>query len=231
MAGYEIEVEMRVEPERVWRALVEPDQIAQWFGWDAETLAEEIRFIFVDHASRDTDGKRIQFQGEGGGQTIEVLPAEVGSLVRLSSRSGGGADGEGSSGRSPDPIREGWTAFLYQLERYVESHDQDTRRTLYLTGSAVARSVADSVASRLPGPVWFAGEFTRVHGTGDFGPGLGVLSASAPLESQEHGTTTLTLSTWGMSDSGFFELTSDWLGWWRTLVDGGEVVVFPNVGV
>jgi uncharacterized protein YndB with AHSA1/START domain len=228
--GYEIRVEVRVEPERVWRALVEPDQISQWFGWDAETLEDEIRFIFVDHAAADHSALTIDFEGEGegGGQVLRVEESESGSAVRLSSR--GSGDAPSSDVPGPDPIREGWIAFLYQLRRFVESHTHEQRRTLYLSGTGLAAQVAIAVDNRLPGPVWFDGDFTRAYGTADFGPGLGVLSGSDLLEADRDAKLSLTLSTWGLSERDFFELTSDWLGWWRTLVDGGEVVVYPAVG-
>jgi hypothetical protein len=64
-----------------------------------------------------------------------------------------------------------------------------------------------------------------VIATGDFGPGLGVLYTSVPLDSDGQAKVTFTLSTWGLSDTEFFEVTSDWLGWWQGLVEGAEVVV------
>ncbi len=36
MSDFEVEVGIRVEPERVWRALTDPVEIPQWFGWDAD---------------------------------------------------------------------------------------------------------------------------------------------------------------------------------------------------
>jgi len=38
-------------------------------------------------------------------------------------------------------------------------------------------------------------------------------------------TASLTLSTWGLSEKEFFEVTSDWLGWWQDLVESGKAVV------
>ena len=46
-----------------------------------------------------------------------------------------------------------------------------------------------------------------------------------PLDSDEEENAALTLSTWGLSEKEFFEVTSDWLGWWQGLVEGGEAVV------
>ncbi len=230
MGGFAVEVEVRVEPERVWKALTERDQISQWFGWDAPTLEEEIRFIFFDHATANPDRLRIDFHepgAEGGEQYLGAVASDGNSVVRAVRRSDGSAtESDPPSGR-PDPIEQGWIAFLHQLKRYVESHSSDPRRTLYLTGAGLAAEVAEAVDRRLPGEVWFSGIFTRVYGTGDFGPGLGVLYSSAPLDSGDEETATLTLSTWGLSDSEIFELTSDWLGWWQGLVEGGEIVVFP----
>lgn len=225
MDGYLVEVEVGVEAARVWRTLVEPDQIGQWFGWDAATLGEEVEFIFFEHATRDPARMRIEFEGDAG-QYLEVAAAGGNSVVRVVQPAADGAEER----IQPDLLEQGWIAFLYQLRRYVESHSGESRRTLYLTGAGVAAEVAAAVDRRLPGPTWFSGEYTRVYGTGDFGPGLGVLFASAPLGSDGHDKATLTLSAWGLSDADFFELTSDWLGWWRTLVDGGEVVVDPVGG-
>lgn len=238
MGDFRVEVEVRVEPERVWRALTDPEEIPQWFGWDAGSLAEEIQFIFFDHAKPDPGSLRLGFDGPGE-QYLEVEAADGNAVVRSVRRdagevpsSGGVAagsqedpDGEGD----PDPIEQGWIAFFHQLRRYVESHTNEPRRTLYLAGTGPAGEVASAVDLRLPGPVWYSGEFTRVYGTGDFGPGLGVLFTSAPLDSDEEANATLTLSTWGLSDLDFFELTSDWLGWWRGLTEGGEAVVHPAV--
>jgi uncharacterized protein YndB with AHSA1/START domain len=236
MGTFEVEVDVRVEPERIWRALTEPDQIAQWFGWDAETLAEEIQFIFFEHAEPDAARFRLEFDGPGE-QYLETAVSGGNSVVRAVNRGDGpggqlgGASAEADAGEAEaggsDAIEQGWIAFLHQLKRYVESHSSDPRRTLYLTGAGPAGEIAAAVDRRLPGELWFSGTYTRVYGTGDFGPGLAVLYTSAPLGSEDEEGATLTLSTWGLSDSDFFELTSDWLGWWQGLVEGGEAVVHP----
>jgi hypothetical protein len=214
---YEVEVAVKVAPERIWKALTDPDEIAQWFGWDAETLADEIQFIFVDHSTADHENLRINAK-EMDGMYLEVAAADGNSVVRAIQP--GEEGGEGS-----DSMEEGWIAFLHQLKRYVEEHDSDQRKTLYLTGSGPAREISTAVEGRLPGEDWYVGNYTRVIATGDFGPGLGVLYTSAPLDSDDEDNATLTLSTWGLSEAEFFEVTTDWLGWWQALVDGGEAVV------
>ena len=51
------------------------------------------------------------------------------------------------------------------------------------------------------------------------------VAAHTPQDSNYEGTASLTLSTWGLSEKEFFEVTSDWLGWWQGLLEGGEAVV------
>jgi len=214
---YEVEVAIRVEKHRVWDALTEPEQISQWFGWDSETLGDEIEYIFVEHSEQDPGNFRLNAK-EDGGMYLEVAESEGNSVVRAVQPGDDPADGS-------DPVEEGWIQFLHQLKRYVEEHDSDRRKTLHLTGAGPAREVAAAVEGRLPGEDWFAGTYTRVIATGDFGPGLGVLYMHAPLDSDEEENASLTLSTWGLSEAEFFEVTSDWLGWWQGLVEGGEAVV------
>ena len=220
--AFDVEVAIRVEPARIWTALTRPDEIAEWFGWDAETLADEIKFIFVDHVVADAENFRLEFE-DMGGQFIEVTERDGNSVVRAVQPGEPAGPDEGSNS-----MEEGWIAFFHQLKRYVEEHHGEHRKTLYLTGSGPASAISDAMSNRLPGEDWFRGTYTRVINTGDFGPGLGVLYTSAPLDSDEEENATFTLSTWGLSEAEFFEVTSDWLGWWQTLTDGGEAVVWAG---
>ncbi len=79
---FEVEVEIGVERHRVWKALSDADEIAQWFGWDAEALAEEIRFIFVDNVDVQADQMRFDFR-DMGGMYLDVRQSGANSLVRV----------------------------------------------------------------------------------------------------------------------------------------------------
>ena len=48
---FRVEVTVDAPRDTVWRALTEPEQIRHWFGWDYDGLEDEIRLIFVEHAS------------------------------------------------------------------------------------------------------------------------------------------------------------------------------------
>ena len=96
MGDFAVEVEVRVEPERVWKALTERDQISQWFGWDAPTLNEEIEFIFFEHATPKGEGFRVDFDESGQGDAhafdmgtfrFGIFRADLG-LARLVAGSG-----------------------------------------------------------------------------------------------------------------------------------------------
>lgn len=56
-----VEVEIAVPRDVVWRALRDPAEVRNWFGWEAATLDEEIKTIFVDGARADEAKGIIQF--------------------------------------------------------------------------------------------------------------------------------------------------------------------------
>ncbi|HTU14901.1 MAG TPA: SRPBCC domain-containing protein [Solirubrobacterales bacterium] len=213
---FDVEVEIRVEPDRLWRAVTDPQEVAQWFGWDAETLADEIQFIFVDHPV--IDGERMRMASEEMGQYTEVAQSGANSVIRAVQSGDEPEDGEF------DGMKAGWIAFFHQLKRYVEEHDGETRRTIFLRGTGNAASVAAAVGQRLPGDVWFTDDHTRVIATPDFGPGLGALNTVPPLDADESGDTNFTLTTFGLSDSEFAALAEQWLAWWETVAGDAELV-------
>lgn len=215
---YDVSVETRVAPDRLWKALTDVDQISEWFGWDAPTLADEIRFIFVDHAAADPELKRLTSE-EMGGMYVQVEASSANSLIRAVQ------PGEEPENDEYDAMEEGWIAFFHQLRRYVEDHTDETRRTLYFTGEGNAAAISAALDGRLPGRDWFDGRHTRVVATEDFGYGLMVLSTTQPLASGERGPVTLTLSTWGLSDEEFSQLAGSWTKWWEGHVTGHELVV------
>jgi len=215
---YDVSVETRVAPARIWKALTDVDQIAEWFGWDAETLVNEIQFIFVDHSTADPDRMRLTSE-ETAGMYVEVAASGGNSLIRAVQPGEGPDDGEF------DAMEEGWIAFFHQLRRYVEDHTGEERRTLYFTGSGNAAEISAALDGRLAGRHWFDGRHTRVVATEDFGYGLMVLSTTPPLASGETGPATLTLSTWGLSDEEFSQLAGSWSKWWDGHVTGHELVM------
>lgn len=213
---YEVEVFVDVEPSRIWDALTEPVEIGRWFGWDAETLEEEIRFIFTDSATIDPEAMRLTFEGLGG-QYIEVEASLGSSVIRVVQ------PGEGDEQSAE--MKEGWIAFFHQLKRYIEDHPGADRRTVYLAGNGDAAEVSAALTVRVPGEEWFDGDHTLVIGTPDFGPGLAALTSAEGFASPETGKLTLTLSTWGLSAEELSALSEEWFSWWSALTSDPEVVI------
>ena len=56
-----IELAIAAPLETVWRAIREPAIIRNWFGWDADTLTDEIEYIFVQHAEPFEAAHMLQF--------------------------------------------------------------------------------------------------------------------------------------------------------------------------
>lgn len=213
---YEVEVFIDVEPSRIWTALTEPAEINRWFGWDAETLEEEIRMIFVDSATIDPGAMRLTFEGLGG-QYIEVEASLGSSVIRVVQ------PGEGDEDSAA--MKEGWIAFFHQLKRYIEDHPGVDRRTVYLAGSGDSAEVSAALTVRVPGEEWYDGDHTLVIGTPDFGPGLAALTSAVGFASPETGKLTLTLSTWGLSAEEISALSEEWSAWWSALTEDPEVVI------
>lgn len=213
---YVVEVETRVAPARVWRALTDTAEISQWFGWDAPSLSEEIEYIFVEHSVADPD--RMRLDADDMDLHLEVVPSGANSIVRAVQAGDSPEDGE------YDGMKAGWIAFFHQLKRYVEEHTNEIRRTVFLKGVGNAGFIVTAVQERLEGDTWFHDDHTLVIATPDFGPGLGVLNTTPALGADERGESNFTLTTYGLSDREFDQLTEEWLAWWQTLADDSELV-------
>lgn len=213
---FTVEVATLESPSRVWRALTDTSEVAQWFGWDAPTLAAEIQYIFVDHAT--VDAERMRIDSPEMDQFIEVVPSGANSMLRAVQNGDEPEDGE------YDAMKSGWIAFFHQLKRYVEEHTGQNRRTIFLKGVGNSGFIVNALQERLEGDSWFSDDHTLVIATPDFGPGLGVLNTSPKLGTDERGESNLTLSTWGLSDREFDQLAEEWLEWWQVVADDSELV-------
>ena len=130
---YRVEVEVDAPRDVVWRELTEPERIRHWFGWETDSLDEEIQFIFVEHAN-PIPPDRIELV-EGG--TTELIERGGKTLIRVTK------PGDLDAAEWQDvygDIEEGWITFFHQL-RYKLARGGRERRMLVLTGSVVPSSV------------------------------------------------------------------------------------------
>ena len=135
-----IEVTIAAPADEVWKSLRDRQRIAQWFGWDSDTLGEEIDYIFINRATGDDAARTLTF---GKGDRIEVEPRGAGCVLRLV-RPAPTADHDWED--IFEDVTQGWIAFVVQLRFALERHAADKRRTLFLSGSP--RAAGQPLASR-----------------------------------------------------------------------------------
>ena len=216
--GFRVQVVIHAPREVVWRALTDPDELKRWFGWDYAGLGDEIRYIFVDHATPHPPA-HIEFEGV---QTIELIEDGPRTIVRVV-QPGPLADADWDE--LYEEIVQGWHAFFQQLRHYLERHAGQERRTLYLEGTAPAPVVLTAVDELASGRIWYAGRHQRVTAVEHYGEGLVVVLAANGLDSDEPGRVQVTLTTHGLDDAAFVAARREWEARWTALA--GEAKVTP----
>lgn len=225
-----IEVEIAAPRALVWRALREPAEIRNWFGWEAPSLAEEIQMIFVDGAEADEAAGIIQFgEWEGAADRFELTERGGRTLLTVVRR---GVMPEDGWGARYDEVIEGWITFTQQLKFYLETHRGDARRTLWLSSKAGLGAIE---AVGLIGVGEVGSHFARELSPGDAVSGevwhwsrhqLGVVVAEwsgglLVVSDRDGGGGTVLLSVYGLSDTEFAGLEMRWRTWWEATYPPG----------
>lgn len=222
-----VEVTVPAPADVTWAALRDPRKIKQWFGWEADSLHDEIEFIFVTHANADNTRMVVDFVGVP--DRYEVEARGDSSIARMVRSAPAGED----LSEVFDGMVEGWISFTWQLAFALGRHPGQTRRTLFFSGpphgNRPARSLLDLDDAPAPGEPWFmplgpdsnaSGQVWYVarHQIGitvdGWGDGLLVVLDQPPSEMRPHGFTMLTLTTYGLSNAAFADLEARWKGWW-----------------
>lgn len=222
-----VELTIAASADDVWQAIRDPERIKTWFGWDADTLADEIDFIFVKGGKADDDARILRFDGVA--DRFEVEPRGASSVLRIV-RAGPATDDDWSA--IYDDMTEGWISFAHQLRLALERHRGETRRTIYLSGTAEGAPAArealgldtlpatDGSSYRLDlptgdalaGAVWHRSPFQTGLTVPAWGEGLLVVLDAKPGT----GGGSATLTTYGLDGSTFDDLESRWRAWWQT---------------
>lgn len=230
-----VDITIAAPIETVWAALRDPAQIASWFGWDAPSLDEEIKFIFIDGATGDEASHFLQFgEWEGASDAIELTTIAGGTRLRLLRAGGGPIDWTGVY----EDISQGWVNFFQQLRFALEWHKGKVRRTIYLSGpskpgvgepsaelglgEAADLAPGEAYAARLStgesasGKVWYETHFQTGLTLEQWGNGLLVVTDMGVSPKRPHGGGSVLLTTYGLSDAGFADLEQRWTAWWNT---------------
>ncbi|MBX9802894.1 MAG: hypothetical protein K2Y04_09035 [Caulobacteraceae bacterium] len=221
-----VEVTVPAPADAVWAALRDPEKIKDWFGWDADSLKDEIDFIFVTHAEADDARRVVTFVGVNDRYEVEARGET--SLVRVVRSAPAGEWSDVFDG-----MIEGWISFTWQLAFAFARHPGQSRRTIFFSGpprgERPARALlgldsapASGEAWSMPlgpdtgarGEVWFHARHQTGVTVDAWGDGLLVVVDQPPTEKHPRGTTMLTLTTYGLPDSAFAGLQTLWQGWW-----------------
>jgi hypothetical protein len=221
-----IEVTVPAPAAVVWDALRDPQKIRHWFGWEADSLKDEIDFIFITHAEADETKRTVTFVGVN--DRYEVEASGDGSIVRVVRSAPAGSWSDVFDG-----MIEGWISFTQQLAFAFARHDLQPRRTIFFSGApkqdGLARSVLGLDAApaagepyamplgpdaEASGSVWYTARHQLGVTVDGWGDGLLVVLDEPPTETKPHGSTMLTLTTYGLPDEAVNDLQARWRTWW-----------------
>ncbi|WBB65076.1 activator of HSP90 ATPase [Micromonospora sp. WMMD812] len=196
-----VEVAVAAPIGRVWSALTEPGEIRQWFGWEYDGLADEIREIFVEHVERFppvrlamADGSELVLAADGERTLLRVV-----------------VPGDGDGGFNP--ILEGWRAFTEQLRFLLERRPAGPRHTVYLTGAATGAQLLAALPPVGEGELWHDSRYLRM--VVDRGGRLLTALAEQPLAGDEVAPVSLTVASYGPDDAAAAHLRDEWSTRWH----------------
>ncbi|KQW83767.1 SRPBCC family protein [Brevundimonas sp. Root1279] len=228
-----VEVTVPAPADLVWEALRDPPKIKQWFGWETDSLDDEIDYIFVANAVADEANRVVSFPGVNDRYEIEAV-GDGACMVRVVRSAPADTDWDNVF----DGMIEGWISFTWQLAFAFARHPGQARRTLFFSGpphaDQLGRSLLGLDAAPAKGEPWSmplgpdadaSGQvwFTARHQIGvtvdGWGDGLLVVLDSPVNNKRPRGSTMITLTTYGQSDAELAELKARWQSWWDERFD------------
>jgi hypothetical protein len=213
----------------LWPYFREPELIREWHGWEYDGLADEITEIFVDKVKISEDHRTFNF----GTHLFNFFEDE--GATRLEVHRAPLEEGSEWVDYVPD-IDEGWTSFVQQLRFKLERHRDDSRRTLFYSGTPKDPTVAPiqwlglgqvglqdvgapygatvGPGDALTGTVWFTSKNQVGVTVDDWGDGL-LIAGNGPEGGPPYTKGEAILTTYGLDDDQRDELTDRWSTWWK----------------
>lgn len=224
-----VEVTIAAPLDTVWAAVRDPEQISNWFGWDADTLDDEIAMIFGKPDVVDEREHRLKFgEWEGIADGFELSARGDETLLRVVRFGAPPTDWD----EVYSDVREGWVTFVHQLRLWIEEHHGERRRTVYLSGPTPEGTTLSKLleldgfegsSAALPSgtadvSVWHRSGFQLGLRVPDWGNGMLVVM-DMPADEKRPTRGSLVLTTFGLDDPDAFE--KQWTDWWAAAVGNG----------
>ncbi|NKX56439.1 SRPBCC family protein [Arthrobacter mobilis] len=223
-----LSVHINADARQVWVMLREPSLIAQWHGWEAGGLEDEINQIYFTDAVESDDHKSLTL---GGRYTFTLEPVEDGTVLTLE-RSGAVTEEEADWDRD---VAEGWQSFLQQLRFALERHPNARRQTTYFADDSAppGGALQNLGLDRLPAPgeeyetelgtgetiagkVWFKSAHQvglTVHSYAEHGDGLLIVAELPRTQARPDGGTQVLITTYDLGAKALAELRARWDSW------------------
>ncbi|MCA4134381.1 SRPBCC domain-containing protein [Arthrobacter sp. M4] len=143
-----LSVVINADAQQVWTMLREPSLVAEWHGWEAEDLRDEINEIYFkgtvvedpNHTSLTVDG----------GDSFELKTVPTGTEVSVTRAA---MDHNSEWAMWDEDITQGWLTFLHQMRFALEHHPHGHRRTLFFQATGGEGSIIDKLGLKeLPKP-------------------------------------------------------------------------------
>lgn len=225
-----LSVVVNADAQQVWTSLREPSLVAQWHGWEADELGDEINQIYFSTAV--VEGPDHTSLTVNGGDVFELTPVSGGTEVRVTRAA---LDHDSEWAAWDEDITQGWLTFLHQLRFALERHPHGHRRTHFVSlpggsGSGIQKlglagvpapgeeySLTLPTGEALSGKVWFRSNHQvglTVHSYAEHGDGL-LIVADQPVipEKRPDGGTIVIASTYDLGAANLDSIRSHWDSW------------------
>ncbi|WP_347109599.1 SRPBCC domain-containing protein [Paenarthrobacter sp. S56] len=224
-----LSVVVNADAQQVWTMLREPSLVAQWHGWEADELADEIKQIYFDpNVVEGPDHTSLTVHG---GDEFELHPVSGGTEVKVTRAA---LDHDSEWAQWDEDITQGWLTFLNQLRFALERHPHGKRRTHFVSvsgpGSAIEKlglgdlppvgdeySLTLSTGEAISGKVWFKSRHqvgVTVHGYAEHGDGLLIVAEQLPIpEKRPDGGALVIASTYDLGAHTLADIRASWDKW------------------
>ncbi|GAA4660975.1 SRPBCC domain-containing protein [Arthrobacter cryoconiti] len=227
METNQLSVLVNADAEQVWRMLRDPAKIAQWHGWDADGLEDEIAQIYESNVKESADHRRLQLES---GDFFSLDPHPDGTRLTLTR-----TKTTGELAQYDSNITESWVMFIQALKFKLERHPQTPRRTFFADGTSSEHTnlwtalgidtgwlpepgekyeLTLNTGARLSGKVWYRTDTQLGLSVADYaehGDGLLILAEQPRMDAiPEHPGALIIASTFGLGAAAFESIAAHW---------------------